>query len=171
MAPLSARTCFAVSSVLANLDCGVAQGYSDVPLVEHAIAVHLCPQNAATWRNRPRLPSKACKFTSFVMARAASQTASALHEGSPDLEVMQELRSATDYALRATKVMAQALCWAISTLVAQEYQLWLKFAEMRRKYTFSMPQSPRGAFSTTLSAFPLSRTAVRSPQQRRKVSK
>lgn len=32
-----------------------------------------------------------------------------LHEGDPDPELLQELRSATDYALRATKVTAQAL--------------------------------------------------------------
>lgn len=48
-----------------------------------------------------------------------------LHEGSPHPEVMQELRSATDYALWSTKVMAQALGWAMSTLVAQEQHLWL----------------------------------------------
>ncbi len=36
-----------------------------------AVAVHLCPRNAATWRNRPRLPSKAYS--------AAGQAASALH--------------------------------------------------------------------------------------------
>lgn len=154
-------------SVLTNLNCGMAQGYSDIPRVEHAIVVHLCPQNATTWQNQPRFPSKACKFTSFVTARAASQGAFAMHEVSPDLEVTQELRSATDYALRAKKVMEQALCWAMYTLVAQERQLWLKFSEMLKKCAFSMPPSPKVAFSATLSAFPLSRTAARSPQQRR----
>ncbi len=43
---------------------------------------HLCPQNAATWRNRPRLPSKSCKLTAALLAKAysaAGQAASALH--------------------------------------------------------------------------------------------
>ncbi len=44
-----------------TLDGGVARGYAGIPQVERAIAVHLCPRNAATWRNRPRLPSKACE--------------------------------------------------------------------------------------------------------------
>ncbi len=44
------------------------------------ITVHLCPRNAATWRNR--LPSKACKLTAALAAKAysaAGQAASALH--------------------------------------------------------------------------------------------
>ncbi|KAL0173560.1 hypothetical protein M9458_029528, partial [Cirrhinus mrigala] len=72
----------------------------------------LCPQNAAAWRNRPRLPSKACKLSSALAAKAysaAGQAASALHamdilqvlqaqalkqlhEGRPDKGLMQELR-------------------------------------------------------------------------------
>lgn len=40
---------------------GVAKKYVDVPLVEHAVEVKLCPQNDATWRACPRLRSKACK--------------------------------------------------------------------------------------------------------------
>ncbi len=44
--------------------------------------MHLCPRNAATCRNRPRLPSKACKLTATLTAKAfspAGQAASALH--------------------------------------------------------------------------------------------
>ncbi len=96
---------------------------------------HLCPRNAATWRNRPRLPSKACKLTAALAAKdysAAGQAASALHamailqvhqakalkemhEGSYDPGLMQELRTATDLALRATKVTARSpreLVWS-----------------------------------------------------------
>ncbi len=29
--------------------------YATIPQVERAVAVHLCPRNAATWRNRPEL--------------------------------------------------------------------------------------------------------------------
>lgn len=44
--------------------------------------IDLCQQNAATWWNRPRLLSKACKFTASLTARAynaVGQGASALH--------------------------------------------------------------------------------------------
>ncbi len=68
--------------ILATLDGGAARGYVDIPQVESAVAVHLCLQNAATWRNCPRLPSKACKLTAALAAKAysaAGQAASALH--------------------------------------------------------------------------------------------
>ncbi len=61
---------------------GAARGYAGIPQVERAIAMHLCPRNAATWRNRPHLPSKACKLTAALAAKAYSavgQAASALH--------------------------------------------------------------------------------------------
>ncbi|KAI2654607.1 ORF V: Enzymatic polyprotein [Labeo rohita] len=135
-APLSARSRYANSPSLTTLDGG---------------AMHLCPQNAASWRGQPKLPSRACKFSSTLVAKAYSasgQAASALHamailqvyqakvlkdlhEGVPDPELVQELRSATDYALRATKVTAQALGRAMSTMVVQERHLWLNLAEMR----------------------------------------
>ncbi len=58
MAPFTARSRMSTSSILITLDGGVATGYVGIPQVERAIAVHLCPRNAATWRNRPRLLSK-----------------------------------------------------------------------------------------------------------------
>ncbi len=81
MAPFTARSRSSASSILTTLDGGVARGYAGIPQVERAIAVHLCPRNAATWRNRPRLPSKACKLTAALAAKsysAAGQAASAL---------------------------------------------------------------------------------------------
>ncbi len=102
MAPFTARSRSSVSSILTTLVGG-----------------DLCPQNATTWRNIPRLPSKACKLTAVLVAKAYSavgQAASALHaiailqvhqakalkqmhEGSTDLVLMQALRMATDFAL------------------------------------------------------------------------
>ncbi|KAL1270897.1 hypothetical protein QQF64_029913 [Cirrhinus molitorella] len=162
-APYSARTRQG-SSLLTTLDGGAARGYVDVPQVERAVAVHLCPQNAATWRDRPRLPSKACKLSSALAARAynaAGQAASALHamatlqvyqakalkelhEGSSDRRMMQELRSATDFALRETKVTARALGQVMSTMVVQERHLWLNLAQMADvdKARFLEPPSP-----------------------------
>ncbi len=151
MAPFTARSRSSASSVLTTLDGGVARGYAGIPQVERAFALHLCPRNAATWRNRPRLPSKACKLTASLAAKAysaAGQAASALHamailqvhqakalkqvhEGSTDPGLMQELRTATDFALRATKVTARSLGKAMSTMVVQERHLWLNLAEMK----------------------------------------
>ncbi|XP_056598979.1 interferon-induced very large GTPase 1-like [Triplophysa dalaica] len=58
-APLTARSTQTSSGSLTSLDGGAAKGYVEIPQVERAVAVQLCRQTAATWRNRPRLPSKA----------------------------------------------------------------------------------------------------------------
>ncbi|KAI2662153.1 DNA mismatch repair protein MutS [Labeo rohita] len=138
------------SSPLASLDGGAARGYEAVPQVERAVAVHLCPPGAATWRNRPNLPSRACEFSSALAGRtyhAAGQAATALHamatlqvyqakvlkhlhEGCSDQGAMEELRAATDFALRATKVTARSLGQVMSTIVVQERHLWLTLAQM-----------------------------------------
>ncbi len=60
-------------------------------------------------------------------AKASKQ----LHEGGADPGVLQELRTTTDLALRATKVTARALGQTMSTLVVQENHLWLTLADMR----------------------------------------
>lgn len=77
-APFTVRSCFTNSSILTTLNGGAARMYMDVPQVERAVAVHLCPQNVGTWQNRPRLPSRALS----LMAKAYStdgQVTSALH--------------------------------------------------------------------------------------------
>ncbi|KAL0166051.1 hypothetical protein M9458_037895, partial [Cirrhinus mrigala] len=168
-APLSARSRHVISPSLTTLDGGPARGYTEVPQVERAIAMHLCPQNAASWRGRPRLPSRACKFSSALVAKAyvaSGQAASALHamailqvyqakvlkdlhEGVPDPELLHELRSATDYALRATKVTAQALGRAMSTMVVQERHLWLN---LKARF-LDAPISQTGLFGETVEEF------------------
>ncbi len=175
-APFSARSRPSASSVLTTLDGGAAQGYVEVPPVERAIAMQLCPQGAAAWRGNPRLPSRACKFSSALTAKAygaAGQAASALHamallqvhqakalkqlhEGDADPGVLQELRTATDLALRATKVTARALGQTMSTLVVQERHLWLTLADMREsdKHRFlDSPISQAGLFGEALEDF------------------
>ncbi len=175
-APFSARNRPSASSVLTTLDGGAAQGYVGVPPVERAIAMQLCPQGAAAWRGNPRLPSRACKFSSALTAKAygaAGQAASALHamallqvhqakalkqlhEGDADPGVLQELRTATDLALRATKVTARALGQTMSTLVVQERHLWLTLADMREadKHRFlDSPISQAGLFGEAVEDF------------------
>lgn len=67
-----------------------------------------------------------------------------------DMEVLRELRTATDLVLRATKVTVLSLGRAMSTLVIQERQLCLCLADMRNtdKIMFlnalrTSPSSPR----------------------------
>ncbi len=183
MAPFTARSRSSTSSVLTTLDGGVARGYAGIPQVERAVAVHLCPRNAATWRNRPRLPSKACKLTAALAAKAhsaAGQAASALHamailqvhqakalkqvhEGSTDPGLMQELRTATDFALRATKVTPRSLGKAMSTMVVQERHLWLNLAEMKdvdKARFLDAPISQGGLFGDTVEGFAQQFSAV-----------
>ncbi len=140
-------------------------------------------ESAATWRNRPNLPSKACKLTAALAAKAysaAGQAASALHamailqvhqakalkqvhEGSTDPGLMQELRTATDFALRATKVMARSLGKAMSTMVVQERHLWLNLAEMKdvdKACFLDAPISQGGLFGDTVEGFALQFSAV-----------
>lgn len=81
-APFSAHTRQTSSVALTSLDDGQAKGYVDLPQVERAVGVHLCPQTAAIWRDRPRLPSKACTLLSLLVSKAyiaAGQGASMLH--------------------------------------------------------------------------------------------
>ncbi len=175
-APFSARNRPSASSVLTTLDGGVAQGYVEIPPVERAIAMQLCPQGAAAWRGNPRLPSRACKLSSALMAKAygaAGQAASDLHamvllqilqakalkqlrKGGADPGVLQELRTATDLALRATKVTARALGQTLSTLVVQERHLWLTLVDMREsdKHRFlDSPISQAGLFGEAVEDF------------------
>ncbi|XDV50792.1 hypothetical protein PO909_019803 [Leuciscus waleckii] len=97
----------------------------------------------------PRLPFKACKFSSVFTRKAYKACGQAayslhamvllqvhqalmnMHEGSPDRELMGELRTATDLALRSTKVAAHTIGLAMSTLVVQERHLWFILADMR----------------------------------------
>ncbi|XP_051560716.1 uncharacterized protein LOC127445028 [Myxocyprinus asiaticus] len=144
--------------------------------MDEALAVHLCPQSAATWHGCPKLPSRACRFTSSLTARAysaAGQAASTLHamavlqvhqakglkelqEGSSDPGLMQELRSATDLALRVTKITARTLGQVMSTLVVQERHLWLNLIEMReadKAWFLDAPISQVGLFGDTVEDF------------------
>ncbi len=183
MAPFTTRSRSSISSVLTTLDGGAARGYAGIPQVERAVAVHLCPPNAATWRNCPRFPSKACKLMAALAAKtysAAGQAAFALHamailqlhqakalkqvhEGSTDPGLMPELRTATDFALRAMKVTARSLGKAMSTMVVQERYLWLNLAEMKdvdKARFLDAPISQAGLFGDTVEGFAQQISAV-----------
>ncbi|KAL0173947.1 hypothetical protein M9458_029915, partial [Cirrhinus mrigala] len=127
------------------------------------------------------LPAKgllegACKFSYALIAKAYTASGQAvstlhamailqvyqakvlkdLHKGVLDPELLQELRSATDYALRATKVTGQAVGRAMSTMVFEERHLWLNLAEMRdaKKVCFlDATISQAGLFGETVEKF------------------
>ncbi len=119
--------------------------------VEWSVAMQLCPNTAFTWHGKPLLPSRACRHSLALTGSAyaaCGEDASALHalallqvhqakalrdlhEGGHDLEVLSELRTATDLTLWATKYTAWSLGRAMSNMVVQEYHLWLCLANMR----------------------------------------
>jgi hypothetical protein len=117
--------------------------YTGVPPVERSVAMLLCPQSASS--------RKACSFLSTLVAksyRAAGQAAASLHamaillvyqaqmlrdmhKGRTDPGLFNELRAATDLALRATKVAARSMGQVMFTNVVQERHLWLNLADVR----------------------------------------
>ncbi|RXN13020.1 translation initiation factor IF-2-like protein [Labeo rohita] len=86
-----------------------------------------------------------------------------LHEGGPDQGVLQELRAATDFALRATKVTARSLGQVMSTVVVQERHLWLTLAQMAdadKARFLDAPISQGGLFGDTVEDFAQQFSAV-----------
>ncbi len=86
-----------------------------------------------------------------------------VHEGSTDPGFMQELHTAADFALRATKVPAQSLGKAMSTKVVQERHLWLTMAEMKdvdKARFLDTPISQAGLFGDTVEGFSQQFSAV-----------
>ncbi len=175
-APFTARNKSCGSSALTTLDGGAALGYTGIPSVERSVAMQLCPTAATTLRGDPCLPSRACKYSSGLTGsayRACGEAASALHamaftagppgqsperpaRGGSRPTVLHELRAATDLALRATKVTAQSLGRAMSTLVVQERHLWLCLADMKEqeKVQFlNAPVSQTGLFGDAVESF------------------
>ncbi|KAI2645254.1 Gag-Pro-Pol polyprotein [Labeo rohita] len=133
-APFSSRTCFAGASALTTLDGGAARGTWTSPRLS-ALSQCICartalPPGMATHGSHPKHAASALHAMAILQVYQA-KALKELDKGSTDPEVLRELRSATDYAFRATKVTAQALGRAMSTLVVQECHLWLNLAEMK----------------------------------------
>ncbi len=86
-----------------------------------------------------------------------------VHEGSTDPGLMQEMRTATDFALRATKVTERSLEKTMSTMVVQECHLWLNLAEMKdadKARFLDAPISQAGLFGDTVEGFAQQFSAV-----------
>ena len=174
-APFSARLRTSASAAFSVVDGAKGRGYLALPLVEEAVAAHLCPPSAGR-RAKTALPSKACRATSTLHSRAytaAGQAASALHtmatlqifqanllrkldeEGVEAISV-PDLRSATDLALRATKSAAQAIGRSMASLTVAERHLWLTLSEMpdsERSVFLDAPVSATGLFGSSVKDF------------------
>ncbi len=171
MAPFTARSRSSASSVLTTLDGGVARGYAGIPQVERAVAVHLCPRNAATWRNRPRLPSKACKLTAALAAKAYSAAGQAASVCTPWLScrftkprrsnrctrVVPTRGWCRSCARRLTSLYERRKSrrgpsgrrcppwWSRSAISGSTWQRW----RTSTRHAFSTPPSPREGCSAT----------------------
>lgn len=67
---------------LSKVDGADEKGYAKLPLVEEAVAVHLCLPMAIGWKTKASHPSKPCRTMSALASRAFAthgQAASALH--------------------------------------------------------------------------------------------
>ncbi|KAL1279879.1 hypothetical protein QQF64_014479, partial [Cirrhinus molitorella] len=133
-------------------------------------------------------PSIPCRTTSALAGRAytsAGQAASALHsmavlqvyqakllraldESGPDQSSFKDLRSATDLALRATKMTAQAISRSMASLVVLKRHLWLNLTEIKDadKVPFlDSPVSPTGLFGPAVEGFAERFTAAQKSSQ------
>ncbi len=127
---------------------------------------------ASTLRSDPCLPSRACLYSSGLTGssyRACGEAASALRsmallpvhqakalkEGGHNLAVLHELPAAPDLTLRATKVTAQSLGCAMSTLVVQERHLWLCLTDMQQEKVqfLNAPMLQTGLFGDAVESF------------------
>ncbi|XP_073670349.1 uncharacterized protein [Paramisgurnus dabryanus] len=174
--PVSTRLRPFQPSPLTSLTSGAAKGYTGIPPVERAVTMQLCPATAPSWKDRPTLPSRACRQSSGLMGaahQACGEAASALHamallqvhqakalrdlhEGGHDSPILSELRAATGLALRATKVTAQAIGRAMSTMVVQESHLWLCLADMsdaEKNKFLDAPVSQTGLLGESVESF------------------
>ncbi len=166
----------------------VQLGVTGVPLVERSVAMQVCPHTVSTRQGKPCLLFRACRYSSGLIRRGLCglwrcclhlmlrrycrffrlKALRDMHGGGHDPEVLKELRTAPDLVPRATKVMAQSLGRAMSTLVVQERHLWLCLVDIGTPTKFGSSRFlyPRLASSATQpvtwpSSFRLHRSRLR----------
>ncbi len=91
-----------------------------------------------------------------------------IDESSPNPAAFKELRSATDLALCATKMTAQAIGRSMASLVVLERHLWLNLTEIKEadKVPFlDSPVSPTGLFGPAVDGFAERFTAAQKSSQ------
>ncbi|XP_048037449.1 uncharacterized protein LOC125262674 [Megalobrama amblycephala] len=167
--PASYRVFSPQTSMYSNIVGLKQQGYAAMPRVEETLAGYLSPESASSLKT-PTLPTKPLKTTSGLVGKAyaaAGQAAACLHtmsllqayqadllgevenSGEATYECIQEIRMATDLALRATKETAKEIGRSMAALVATERHLWLNLSDIRERDKASLmdaPLSPAGLF-------------------------
>ncbi|KAI2655437.1 hypothetical protein H4Q32_017837 [Labeo rohita] len=118
---------------------GSAQGVDENmigPFLDQDMIYHLLLPHHPLWGSTQKAyrasgQAASALHTMAILQFYQNKVFTDLHEGVPGPELLQERHSATDYALRATKVIVQALGKAMSTMVVQECHLWLNLAEIQ----------------------------------------
>lgn len=67
-APYSACVHYSSSAALTMVDGLKEKGYTKLPPLEEALAVHLCPPAARGWKTKAAYPTKPCRATSALVA-------------------------------------------------------------------------------------------------------
>ncbi|XP_056607200.1 uncharacterized protein LOC130425144 [Triplophysa dalaica] len=167
--PYSAHAFKPSTSIYSSIVGLQEHGYGAMPKVEEKLVGLLSPSTAPPGR-KPALPSRMCRNTSSLVGRAyaaAGQAGASLHTmallqayqadllkdldggGGLDQEAVQELRRATDLALRTTKQIARAIGRSMASLVLTERLLWLDLTVIRgndKLFLLNAPIAPQGLF-------------------------
>ncbi len=115
-----------------------------------------------------RAYSAAGQADSVLHSMAALQVFQAMDESVPGPATFKELRSATDLALCATKITAQAIGRLMASLVVLERHLWLNLIEIKnadRTAFLNSPVSTTGLFGSAVDCFVERFTAAQKSSQ------
>ncbi len=168
-APQSAHVHTTTQAIFSHVDGAEAHGYVRSPPVEETVAAHLCPAAAKTLGSDISLPSEPCRTTAHLANKAYAsdgEVASALHamavlqvfqakllqaaEGRAlTAEAVKDLCTATDFALMATKRVAQAMGKAMGFMIALQRHLWLNLTDLKdadHKVLLNALVTPSGLF-------------------------
>ncbi|ROL54738.1 hypothetical protein DPX16_3891 [Anabarilius grahami] len=173
--PVQYRVYSPQTSTYSNIMGLKHHGYGAMPQVEETLTSYLSPESASSLKT-PTLPPKPLKTTSGLVGKAysaAGQAAACLHtmsilqayqadllgeiddSGEAMFETVQELRKATDLALRATKETAKSIGRSMAALVAMERHLWLNLSDIKERdknVLMDAPLSPVGLFGDAVSS-------------------
>ncbi|KAL0194969.1 hypothetical protein M9458_008541, partial [Cirrhinus mrigala] len=140
-APQSAQTHAGGSEIFTEVNGAEARGYMRVPPAEESIAAHLCPSSASL--NRAAVSAL---HTMAVLHVFQAQLLKSLDEGKEDPEAFKDLRTAMDFALKATKKTAQAIGRSLGYIVVLHRHLWLSLTELKDADRRALPVSLSGLF-------------------------
>ncbi len=107
----------------------------------------------------------ACLPSTSQWPRISAKVLRSMDESNPNPAAFSELRSATDLALRTTKMTAQAIGRSMPSLVVLERYLWLNLTEMKDVDKIPFLDSPTGLFGPAVEGFAEYFTATQKSSQ------